>query len=372
MAEVGIDELRPDSPSAVLDVVAPTLLSSHNFFEQYPQCEEGPLNGETCSVEDYHNIPREYGRYDLVDGVLEARPMSHTGHSRLQHELIRILNERQRDLRRHDSRLASLSIRMESKVRLRKKTFLIPDIVVGESIANDGPSKFSFDCTQGGDHRSACRPKLVIEITSGNAARDHGTKMRLYQKARIPEYWIVDRSLNVVQRLTLRNEKYIKEEFKIGETIESYFFGSLSVDKRRRARRNAALLRERLRTSGVAMPAALLSVGALPNYALVPGQPMAENFCNGMPDELSRWLYKQQRMVQTKKKRYFKLASQVLSSHVRNISPPSWEQTFIGADVDGTEDTHRITVTNAECAVRLTTESASDYYHWLDAFQKAS
>lgn len=46
---------------------------------------------------------------------------------------------------------------------------------------------------------------------------------------------------------------------------------------------------------------------------------MAENFRHGMPEELSGWLYKKQRMFPTKKKRYFKLASQVLSSHVRNV-----------------------------------------------------
>lgn len=49
---------------------------------------------------------------------------------------------------------------------------------------------------------------------------------------------------------------------------------------------------------------------------------MAENFRHGMPEELSGWLYKKQRVFPTKKKRYFKLASQVLSSHVRNVSYP--------------------------------------------------
>lgn len=99
---------------------------------------------------------------------------------------------------------------------------------------------------------------------------------------------------------------------------------------------------------------------------------MAENFRNGMPEELSGWLYKRQRLFPTKKKRYFKLASQVLSSHVRNTSPPSWEQNLIGADVLGAEESHRIVVTCAERTVRLSTESASDYYHWLDALQKAA
>lgn len=47
---------------------------------------------------------------------------------------------------------------------------------------------------------------------------------------------------------------------------------------------------------------------------------MAENFRHGLPEELAGWLYKKQRLFPARKKRYFKLASQVLSSHVRNVS----------------------------------------------------
>jgi serine/threonine protein kinase len=91
-----------------------------------------------------------------------------------------------------------------------------------------------------------------------------------------------------------------------------------------------------------------------------------------MPEELSGWLYKAQRVFPAKKKRYFKLASQVLSSHVKNTADPSWEQNLLGAEVVGAEPARRITVHCADRTVRLFPETPGDYFHWLDALQKAA
>lgn len=147
---------------------------------------------------------------------------------------------------------------------------------------------------------------------------------------------------------------------------------------------------------------------------------MAENFRHGMPEELAGWLYKKQKVFPTKKKRYFKLASQVLSSHVQNVSlvlsplnpqldvylnfecseklthqlitllpPPStrlllhpshivqtadasWEQNLLGAEVVGVENARRIVVMCPDRTVRLFTDTPDDYYYWLDALQKAA
>jgi serine/threonine protein kinase len=99
---------------------------------------------------------------------------------------------------------------------------------------------------------------------------------------------------------------------------------------------------------------------------------MAENFRHGLPEELAGWMYKKQRVFPAKKKRYFKLASQVLSSHVRNNADPSWEQNLLGAEVVGLEGPRRITVMCPDRTVRLYTETAGEYYKWLDALQKAA
>lgn len=46
---------------------------------------------------------------------------------------------------------------------------------------------------------------------------------------------------------------------------------------------------------------------------------MAENFRHGVPEDLSGWMLKRNRVMPTKKKRFFKLAAQVLSSHVKDV-----------------------------------------------------
>eukprot|EP00171_Calliarthron_tuberculosum_P002460 IDg2460t1 len=117
-----------DSPTAVLDVVAPTPLHSHHFFERFPERSLGSLHGEPCTVHDYLQISSEYGPYDLVEVVLFARWMSNNGLVRLQHKLIRRFNER---LRAHPS-LEIFVARIGATVRLRSRTIRIPDFAIGK------------------------------------------------------------------------------------------------------------------------------------------------------------------------------------------------------------------------------------------------
>ncbi|OSX81569.1 hypothetical protein BU14_0014s0117 [Porphyra umbilicalis] len=99
---------------------------------------------------------------------------------------------------------------------------------------------------------------------------------------------------------------------------------------------------------------------------------MAENFRHGVPEDLSGWMLKRNRVMPTKKKRYFKLAAQVLSSHVKDTSQASWEQSVLGADVSGSSRRMRITVTCPDRSVRVFLTRRDDYEAWLDALQKAS
>eukprot|EP00171_Calliarthron_tuberculosum_P005713 IDg5713t1 len=226
MAEQRMHELRSDSPTALRDIVAPTPLSSHNFFERYPQCEEGSLHGESCTVQEYHRIPLDYGRYDLLDGVLEARPMPSPQHSALQHELLRLFNARQR----RNARLELYCIRMEAKLQLGTRTFRIPDIVVGKVSALDDNNQFILSCMRGTSGTPVRRPELIIEITSSNGDIDRTTKKIQYQKARVPLYWIVDHDSNVVRCFTLGLDgEYKQKVHRFRTSFNSLFFGRLSV-----------------------------------------------------------------------------------------------------------------------------------------------
>eukprot|EP00172_Hildenbrandia_rubra_P003141 Plantae.Rhodophyta-Hildenbrandia_rubra.ctg46636.p1 GENE.Plantae.Rhodophyta-Hildenbrandia_rubra.ctg46636~~Plantae.Rhodophyta-Hildenbrandia_rubra.ctg46636.p1 ORF type:complete len:374 (-),score=73.82 Plantae.Rhodophyta-Hildenbrandia_rubra.ctg46636:526-1647(-) len=99
---------------------------------------------------------------------------------------------------------------------------------------------------------------------------------------------------------------------------------------------------------------------------------MAGNFRNGVEESIQGFMYKAQRIFPTKKKRYFKLSSQVLSSYRQISSRASWEQSVLGAEVIGQEASNRITVLCPDRTIRLYPETSSDYDHWLDALQKAS
>jgi len=64
-------------------------------------------------------------------------------------------------------------------------------------------------------------PDLVIEISSPSTARhDRVIKLRLYQKAGVREYWIVDPETKTVQVCTLQNGQYIIRGYTDEDTPE--------------------------------------------------------------------------------------------------------------------------------------------------------
>ena len=76
-------------------------------------------------------------------------------------------------------------------------------------------------------------PTLIIEILSpSNQAHDLVTKLNLYQRFGIKEYWIVNPKLNSIQIYTL-NEEGLYEQFGIykgNEILESKVFDGLKIE----------------------------------------------------------------------------------------------------------------------------------------------
>lgn len=71
--------------------------------------------------------------------------------------------------------------------------------------------------------RHGCKgpPDLVVEILSPSTQRhDRFTKFRLYQKAGVREYWIIDPDSQTVQTFVLEDGRYSVKEFgTVGETL---------------------------------------------------------------------------------------------------------------------------------------------------------
>ncbi len=74
--------------------------------------------------------------------------------------------------------------------------------------------------------------RLAIEISDTTLAFDKSTKMRVYARAGVPEYWIVDVNARVIHRHAQpAGERYADTaSFQFGETIVSATIPDLSVD----------------------------------------------------------------------------------------------------------------------------------------------
>jgi Uma2 family endonuclease len=56
-------------------------------------------------------------------------------------------------------------------------------------------------------------PQFIIEILSSNRSHDMITKLNLYQKARVAEYWMVDPDNKVISVLELTNGSYMYRNY---------------------------------------------------------------------------------------------------------------------------------------------------------------
>jgi len=63
------------------------------------------------------------------------------------------------------------------------------------------------------DNRYNGAPKFIIEILSQNRSHDMVTKLNLYEKAGVGEYWMVDPEEQIISVLELANGRYIYKAY---------------------------------------------------------------------------------------------------------------------------------------------------------------
>jgi len=74
-------------------------------------------------------------------------------------------------------------------------------------------------------------PDLIVEILSPSTAKmDRIVKFKLYEKAKVKEYWIVDPFHNMVEVFTLKGESYQSQLYAAEDIISVGIFDSLEVD----------------------------------------------------------------------------------------------------------------------------------------------
>ena len=139
------------------------------------------------TYQDYRQLPEDGRRYEIVDGELYMTPAPTTHHQEVVGELFLSLSRYVKERGLGRVFVAPLD------VVLSEHTVVQPDIVFVSS-TNVGIIK---------EEGIFGTPDLVVEVTSTSTGeRDVGLKRRLYLRAGVREYWIVDpdeKSLTIVR-----------------------------------------------------------------------------------------------------------------------------------------------------------------------------
>jgi Uma2 family endonuclease len=129
------------------------------------------------------NLPPDGNRYELVDGSLIVTSAPTWRHQRVLAAIFRVLAPYVEAGRFGHVLWSPADLELESGQLTQPDVFVLPGL---------GPVERWED---------APLPLLVIEALSPSTARyDRGLKRRFYQRAGVPEYWIVDIDGGVIER----------------------------------------------------------------------------------------------------------------------------------------------------------------------------
>lgn len=141
---------------------------------------------------DLRALPDDGKRYEIIDGELFVSPSPMPIHQRLVARLLLLLDSYVRDHQLGEA-LAS-----PADIQLAGDTVVQPDVFVASLTAESTPQRWE-------DFGPLI---LAIEILSpGTARTDRTVKRRRYQRAGIPEYWIVDIDARIVERWRPNDER---------------------------------------------------------------------------------------------------------------------------------------------------------------------
>lgn len=144
-----------------------------------------PRASETWTADAVRALPDDGNRYELIDGELVVTPAPRYPHQRAILALIRLLDP-------WLLAAGTASVLMSpADISLGEDEILQPDLFVYKT-AGDKPVRDWNDITS---------LILVVEVLSPSPARyDRQLKRRRYQRAGVPEYWVVDLEARLIER----------------------------------------------------------------------------------------------------------------------------------------------------------------------------
>ena len=144
------------------------------------------------TVDMVRALPDDGKRYELIDGELFVTPAPTWSHQRAAATLIRMLGPYVEQYAIGDALIAPADVLVTDHVMVEPDVFVVPLV--------EGRKPASWE--------EARKLLLVIEILSPSTARaDRHVKRRLYQRERVPEYWIVDVDARLVERWRPADER---------------------------------------------------------------------------------------------------------------------------------------------------------------------
>ena len=148
------------------------------------------------TYEDLQQTPDDGNRYEIIDGEPIVSPAPLRSHEKLTVRLLLLSHAYLVRMQLGDELFTA-----PVDVRLSEYTVVQPDLVyvsparraiLADPVLIDGA------------------PDLVVEILSpSNRDYDEQTKYRLYERAGVPEYWLVDPERATVTILTLQDGDYV-------------------------------------------------------------------------------------------------------------------------------------------------------------------
>jgi Uma2 family endonuclease len=136
------------------------------------------------TVERLHALPDDGNRYEIIDGALHVTPAPFPVHQRALSRLIGLLWP-------YVGEIGLEPMTSPADIQFSSQTLVQPDVFVF-------PPTISAPFMRWSDIPSLV---LVVEILSRSTRHaDRTVKRDLYQKQRIPEYWIIDTDLRVFER----------------------------------------------------------------------------------------------------------------------------------------------------------------------------
>jgi Uma2 family endonuclease len=170
---------------------------------------------KTYTVDDYLAVPDEYPRYELLEGEMIEMVSPTSRHQRVLFRLSGLLDVYCRAHQLGEVFIAPLDVILSRTVVVQPDIFFIAQsrraALVGDRITG--------------------APDLLIEILSpSTGARDLNQKRKLYARAGVAEYWIVDPDDATIEIQRLQGKVLSTHAlFGAGETLTSPLLAGLSL-----------------------------------------------------------------------------------------------------------------------------------------------